>query len=214
MIHPNRTSLLQQKEKQRAVRSSLNILKARRQALVQEFMKSARPFLDSRQEIARLYRQALAELAISLDLEGGDMLASIVAAGRPEVGVSLREGNILGVRYQEVEIGQPLMRRADARQYDLWATTPHLEEAIDLFERLAADMLQLAVFENKLKKLGDNIKKVTRKTRVLEERILPEIQQRIHLVSQYLNEREREDRYRLKRFKGGRRNEQSGSATF
>ena len=46
MINPNRTYLLQLKEKAKSVSSSLQILKARRQALVMEFLKSSRPFLN------------------------------------------------------------------------------------------------------------------------------------------------------------------------
>ena len=62
-------------------------------------------------------------------------------------------------------------------------------------------MLELAAFENKLKKLGDEILKITRKTKVLEERILPGLKYQIKTIAQYIGEREREAYYRLKKFK-------------
>ena len=39
MIHPTRTNLLKLKDRQKAVHRSLAILKARRQALIMEFLK-------------------------------------------------------------------------------------------------------------------------------------------------------------------------------
>jgi V/A-type H+-transporting ATPase subunit D len=62
-------------------------------------------------------------------------------------------------------------------------------------------MMEYAVFENKLKRLGDEILKVTRRNRVLEERVLPRLSREIRGIYQYLGEREREAYFRLKRFK-------------
>jgi V/A-type H+-transporting ATPase subunit D len=45
---------------------------------------------------------------------------------------------------------------------------------------------------------------VTRRTRVLEERVLPRLAVQIKTIVHYLGEREREAYYRLKRFKSGR----------
>ena len=52
--------------------------------------------------------------------------------------------------------------------------------------------------------LGGEILRVTRRTRVLEERIMPRLQRQIRAIAQYLGEREREAHYRLKKFKQDR----------
>ena len=44
--------------------------------------------------------------------------------------------------------------------------------------------------------------RLTRRIRVLEERITPDLHRDIHAMAQYLAERERETYFRLKRFKG------------
>ncbi|HXX82270.1 MAG TPA: V-type ATP synthase subunit D, partial [Thermodesulfovibrionales bacterium] len=59
----------------------------------------------------------------------------------------------------------------------------------------------IATYESKLKRLGEEIVKSTRRIRVLEERLLPELTRQIKVISQYIGERERETYYRLKRFK-------------
>ena len=90
----------------------------------------------------------------------------------------------------------------DERGYDFSSTTPHLEESIHLFEKVLESMLELAAYENKLKKLSDELLRIMRKIRVLEERVLPDLKQQIRTISQNIGERERESYYRLKKFKG------------
>lgn len=89
------------------------------------------------------------------------------------------------------------------RGYDYLPTTPHLEESIYLFEKIVESMVEIAAFESKLKRLGEEIIKTTRKIRVIEERVLPDLKNDIKTIVQYMEEREREAFYRLKRFKSG-----------
>jgi len=201
MIHPNRTYLLELKEKQTAVAGSLKILKARRQALLHEFLASVRPFLKSRQQIKRLYDQALDELHLTLGDEGEPSVASLALVNRRDDALEVKEKNILGVRYYDVDIPPGIRREVDARNYDFTAGSSHMEECFELFETLVVELLNLASFETKVRRLGEEILRVSRRTRVLEERILPELSRNIRATDQYIGEREREEYFRLKKFK-------------
>lgn len=209
MMHPNRTYLLRLKEKRKVIANSLNILKARRQALVVEFLASARPFLLNRKKIMALYGQARQYLAVSLGLEGETTISALAAVNRHDPGIAIAEKNVLGAHYRTAKILEPIVRSAAARQYDFGPTAPHLEETFSFFEQVVEEMLEVAGHESKLKNLGEAIRKTSRKSRVLEERILPEMAGRIHLVSQYIGEREREDYFRLKRFKDRRQRDKN-----
>jgi V/A-type H+-transporting ATPase subunit D len=199
--NPNRTTLLQLKEKVRAVGESLAILKARRQALVAELLQTARPFLRSRQALRERYAGALAELVITRALEGEPVVAAMAEVTQREFPVELVERNILGVRYREIQAKGPVRRPVEARNYDFYRSTAHSEEAIDRFEQLAEAMLPLAAFEHKVKRLGEEIIRLSRKTRVLEERVQPRLRREIKAIAMYIAEREREEYFRLKRFK-------------
>ncbi len=204
MIHPTRTELLQLEEKAASVANSVAILKARRQALIRAFLDSVRPYVRSRHSIRSDYGRALGELHLSEGHEGAGWVESLAAVSGREVGVEVTERNALGVRYRELTAYGPFVRSPDERGYDYTMTTPHLEESIHGFESVVEAMLEVAAFESKLKMLGEEILRVTRRTRVLEERVLPRLRTEIRSIVQFLGEREREAHYRLKKFKTGR----------
>jgi len=201
MIHPTRTNLLRLREKAASIGNSVAILKARRQALIREFLSSVQPLVRSRSAIKRDYAQALRELHLAEGHEGEMLVESLAATSERDLGVDVAQKNLMGVRYPELIAFGPFVRSPQERNYDYTSTTPHLEESVYLFERIVEAMLEIAVFENKLKMLGDEILQVTRRTRVLEERALPKLRAQTHTIAQYIDEREREAHFRLKRFK-------------
>lgn len=201
MIHPTRTNLLLLKEKSRSVQNSNGILKARRQALIRELLAATAPFLSSRDAVQADYGKAVRELALSLAIEGNDMLDSIAAVAERDPGVEVSERSVMGLRYREVSVRESPLRQLDERGYDYRTTTPRLEDALQHFEQILQAMLEIAAYESKLKRLGLEVVRVTRRIRVLEERVLPELQHQVRTIAQFLGERERESSFRLKRFR-------------
>jgi len=201
MIHPTRTNLLLLKEKTHSVNNSVGILKARRQALIREFLATSVPFLKSREDIRKSYGKAIGELKLSMGQEGKGTIESLALVTKKDLAVEMAERSIWGLRYRDVVMHESPVRTPDERNYDYRSTSPHLEESIFLFEKIVESMIEIATYESKLKRLGEEIVKSTRRIRVLEERLLPELTRQIKVISQYIGERERETYYRLKRFK-------------
>jgi len=204
VIHPTRTNLLQLRERAASVTNSVAILKARRQALIRRFLDSVQPFVRSRDAIRRDYGHAIAELQVATGHEGGAWIEALAANAERPVGVDVAERSVMGLCYREIVPYGPFERSPPEREYDYTVTTPHLEEAIAGFEKVIAAILEIAAFESRLKILGEEILGVTRRIRVLEERVLPRLRAQIRAIAQYLGEREREAHYRLKRFKSAR----------
>ena len=204
MIHPTRTNLLQLRERAASVTNSVAILKARRQALIRRFLDSVQPFVRSRDAIRRDYGHAIAELQVATGHEGGAWIEALAAYADRPIGVDVAEKSVMGLGYREIVPYGPFERLPPEREYDYTVTTPHLEEAIAGFEKVLAAILEIAAFESRLKILGEEILGVTRRIRVLEERVLPRLRTEIRAIAQYLGEREREAHYRLKRFKSAR----------
>jgi V/A-type H+-transporting ATPase subunit D len=201
MIHPTRTNLLMLKDKARSVLNSIGILKARKQALIKEFLAATTPFLRSREDIRQSYGKALRELVLSLGHEGKDAIESITIATERDFKIDVIEKSIWGLHYMDIVFHDAPVRDADKRGYNEYGTTPHLEEGALLFEKLLESMLHLAEYECKLKRLGDEILRTTRRIKVLEEMVFPTLKLQIKTITQYIGERERESFYRLKRVK-------------
>jgi V/A-type H+-transporting ATPase subunit D len=201
IIHPTRTNLLNLKEKAKSVVNSIGILKARRQALIREFLNTTVPFLRSREDIRKTYGKALDELKLSLGREGKNTIHSITVSTKRDMRVDIVEKSIWGLKYKDIIVHDEPVREPDERGYDFRSTSTHVEESIYLFERILELMIVLAAYENKLKRLSDEILNITRKMKVLEERLLPELKYQIKTISQYISERERETFFRLKKFK-------------
>jgi V/A-type H+/Na+-transporting ATPase subunit D len=204
MMHPTRTDLMQLRERAAAVVNSVAILKARRQALIRSFLESVRPLTRSRDAIRRDYGQALSELHLSEGHEGMALIEALAATAERDVGVDVTERNALGVRYRELTVYGPFVRTPLERGYGYTLTTPHLEESVYLFESILATMLEIAAFESRIKTLGEEIMRVTRRTRVLEARVLPALRADLKRIIQAISEREREAHFRLRRFKFAR----------
>jgi V/A-type H+-transporting ATPase subunit D len=205
MIHPTRTNLILLKEKRRSVSNSTGILRARKQALIREFLATTLPFLRSREEIRSTYGNALHELALTLGHEGKSIIESIVVASERDFRIDVTEKSIWGLKYKDIVFHDAPVRKPDERGYDEYSTTPHLDESTALFEKLLESMLTIAEYESKIKRLGDEIMRTTRKIRVLEELVLPDLKRQIKTISQFIGEREREAHFRLKKFKETKR---------
>jgi V/A-type H+-transporting ATPase subunit D len=210
MIHPTRTNLLRLREKTASVTNSVSILKARRQALIREFLASVGPFVRSRDAVKRRYELALEELHLTEGHEGAAFVEALAATSERDVGAEVEEVNLMGVRYRDLTVYGPFVRTPDERGHGYAATTPHLDESIHLFESIVEAMLEIATFESKVKTLGEETLQVTRRTRVLEERVLPGLESQVRAISQYLGEREREAYFRLKKFKDARARRAAG----
>lgn len=201
IINPTRTNLLFFKEKATAVKNSVNILRSRRKALIREFLDTGLVFIRSREEIRNIYKRAISELMVAINREGKTFIEALILSTEERISVDIVERMLWGLKYRDVVYYEDPVRRPDERGYDFVSTTTHLEEGIYHYERTVEAMLNLARYESKFKRLASEIISTTRKIRVLEERILPELMDKIKVISEYLSERERESYYRLKLFK-------------
>ena len=198
MIHPTRTNLLMLKERMVSVTNSIGILKARRQAIIHEFMSAAAPLFENRDSISKLYAQAMRSFNLAAGKEGEDILCSIADASKREIEIEVVRENIWGLHYKSVKQKSPLVRTPDTRGSDFRFHSTSVDDATYHFERVVEAVIELAAHENKLEKLGKEIEKMTRRIRVLEEKVIPDVRSQIKYVVQYFSEREREQFYGLK----------------
>lgn len=201
MIQPTRTNLLLLKDRLHAVLNCTTILKGRRQALIKEFLRITKPLMQSREEVSQAYSRAIDALHVSKAREGPAAIDALAIASKRKIAVEVAEGNLLGLRFRDLTMHETVARSFDERPYDMLGSSPWLDDAIEEFEGIVEEMLSLASFEGKFRRLAEELVRLTRRIRILEERVAPQLRMDIHTMAQYLAERERETYFRLKRFK-------------
>ena len=195
-----RLDLLRARRDLTRVQHGAALVRRKREALVAELFRAARPALDLRDRMSRAATEAGGALLDALAIHGRTGLA---AMGRParEITVELRPAVVWGIPVSDVVRREPVSRSLDARGTAPAMTGPAAASAASSFERLADLLVEAAPREQRVRRLGDAVSLTTRQVRTLEQRIAPRLERQITRLRRQLEEREREDRLRLKRFR-------------
>ena len=199
-ISPTRMNLLQRSNTLLVALQGVDLLKRKRDALVADFFKIVREALAARERLTAAAREAYVFLSLAKAVEGKETLEAAAMADRGEVLVDIEVRNVWGTKIPEVgvrDVRRPLLQRG----HNPTATSARTIESAAQFEELLAAILQVAATEIKLKKIGEEIKKTTRRVNALEQVVIPRIRGEIRYIAAVLEQRAREDVFRLKRIK-------------
>lgn len=195
-----RMNLLQLKRQIQVAERGLELLRSKREALVREFFAVMDRVIESREQMEAAMGQALSSLALAFGMEGRAPLRSAGYAARRNLPIELTERNVWGVRFPELkEIA--VVRALDGRGYAVSGVSTYVDETARRFEIVLELILRSVAVEMRLKKLGSEIKRATRRINALNEVLIPSLGREVRKIRQVLEEREREDLFRMKRFK-------------
>ncbi len=198
-----RMNLLRAARRLAQVTRGTGLLRRKREALVAELFRLARPAADARAEIAGATTRAYPPLLTSLALHGRAGLRAIAWPGR-DVAVEIEPGSLWGIVVSRITARPPLMRTVDARGAAPGLTGPAAGKATVEFERLADLLLDAAPREMLIRRLGEALAQASRQVNMLERRLAPALRAEVAGMRRTLDEREREERLRLKRLKSSR----------
>ncbi len=199
-VSPTRMNLLIRKRQIKIAQQGASLLKNKRDALLREFMDLIKPILKDRKELDENLRKAVSVLAIALGVDGSEKLESAALATKREYLLKVEEKRVWGVKLPSIE-GTEMKRSILERGYSPLSITSRIDLTAEAFENIVNLIVRMAPMEIKLKKLGNEIKKTTRRVNALEERLIPDLKEQVKFIRQVLEDREREDKFRLKRLK-------------
>ena len=156
--------------------------------------------IEAREGLVGTYRQAVQSISLAGAIEGGLAVksAAIAISNRPEVEVSPR--NIMGVGVPSV-LGSNLTSTISERGVGLIGGSAYIDEAADSYSALIENIVKAAEMEATLKRLLVEIEATKRRVNALEFKVIPEMQEAQSFIQLRLEEMEREETFRLKRFK-------------
>lgn len=197
-LAPTRLALVRANRRLQRLARGAAVLRRKREALVTELFRIARPAADARDEIARSARQAYPHLLGALAKHGLAGVRAIAWPGR-DLSVELEPGSVWGVVVSRIVSRPPVRRTLGARGTAPVGTGLTAERTADGFERLTELLLDAAPREMLLRRLGQALAQTSRQVRMLEHRISPRLRSDIARVRQALDEREREERLMVRR---------------
>ena len=199
-IKPNRSELIKLKGRIKQTKNGYKLLKMKRDGLFHEFRQLLAEMIEAKREITEAFRLAKQRIDLANAIEGGLAVraAAIANSAHPEVEVERR--NIMGVVVPSVS-GTNLKSTFAERGVGFIGSSPYIDEASDSFSELIEKIVKAAEMEATLKRLLEEIEATKRRVNALEFKVIPELEEAKVFIQLRLEEMEREETFRLKRFK-------------
>ena len=191
-----RLNLLRSRRRLERLTRGADLLRRKREALVAELFRLARPATDARTQIAEAAREAYLSLIPALAEHGATGLRAIGWPMR-EYPIALAPGTVWGVVVSRIVSRPPVPRTLGARGTAPVTTGARTIRTANAFEQLTELLLDAAPREMLLRRIGEALAQTSRQVHTLERRVSPRLERDISRVRRVLDEREREERLRL-----------------
>lgn len=199
-VRATRAELLAKKNQIALARQGRDLLKEKRNALLQELMRTAEEVMRSTDELERSVGGAAMALALAEALDGPETVRSAAFAAQGQVTLEVTGTNIIGVPVPAIE-QKSVARSPLDRGYSLSGVSSRVDAAAEAFETLLDLIIELASSEMRLRRLAEEVGHTTRRVNALDNVLIPHLKAQRDYIQMVLEEREREDLFRLKRVK-------------
>ncbi len=190
-VRPTKIELIRLKRRRELARKVYRILRERLTILVNEFMTRIRRAYHIRKEINRDILDVYNEAAYLLGLYGGSIYEYYDSTAVENSKVVIGFENIMGVKSYTA-----MMKKGKFIN-----TYPELNEFREHSIMLISRIIELGRIEQSIKTLGVEINKTKRRVNALEYIFIPRLTSTIKYLQMKFEEREREEKARLKRVK-------------
>jgi V/A-type H+/Na+-transporting ATPase subunit D len=200
-VRPTRSELLERRAQIGLAQQGMDLLKQKRDALLIEFMGVMDETLRLSDSLQKTVREAQYSLAVAQAVDGVVALRSAGLATKGEIVVDMTGTKIMGVSVPVVTKGASPLRSSFTRGYSVTGVSSRVDETAEKFEGILDVIIEYADIETRLKRLGEEINKTNRRVNALEQVTVPALNEQVTYIRQTLDERAREDLFRLKKVK-------------
>ncbi|WP_321505567.1 V-type ATP synthase subunit D [uncultured Methanoregula sp.] len=199
-VKPTRMELMKKKAQIRLAEQGRDLLREKMDALIQEFFKILSTVSDSRDELEQVSRAADLALMIAQAVDDPVTLKSASFATRRSITVDISGKNIMGVPVPVIE-KKRVSKNMLERGYGIISTSARIDETAERYEVELDLLIKLAETETAMRRLGTEIQMNRRRVNALEQILIPELKSQAKYIKNAIEEREREDLFRLKKVK-------------
>ncbi len=197
-ISPTRSALLQMKQELQFAREGYEILDRKRVVLAKELVQLANDAQALEAEMEDLMAQAYRALEKAMLIMGRERVSWAALAVNKTVNVSVKSRGVMGIPLPVIEAsGEP-----PEMTYSLGDTSATLDEASSRFREVLTRIPELSRLTTSVWRLAMDLSKTQRRVNALQYIFIPDYQETITFIQSSLEEREREETFRLKLLKG------------
>ena len=199
-VSPTRMALLERRSRISLAENGVAALRSKRDALRRELMQQVLKLRDLWGELESVARGANNSLIRSTAQDGRPALLRAALTARREISLEVRQRMVWGVRVPEVDwtsVERDFRERGGAPT----SSSARIDATARGFERVLDATVSLAPTQITVRRLGHEIRRTSRRINTIEQVLLTRLHAEVSRIELSLEEREREDLFRLKRFK-------------
>lgn len=197
---PTRMTLMAKKGQIKLASDGVTLLEGKREALLKELIERAKELRELRNDLHKRGRMSVASLAIARAASGTPSVRSAGVAGRRQLNLEVESERVWGMQLGRIN-AEGVVRMASERSVGLYDTSAQTLDAARSAEEMLEQLVRCAPLERNIQILGEEVKKTNRRINALNEYLLPKLRGEVRLIKRILEEREREDTFRLKKIK-------------
>jgi len=197
-VRPTKIELIRLKRRFALAKRVQKIVKDRLSILTLEFLNTARETVETKKNMLDDFHLFYQSLSITAGYHGYIALEKELLASEKDLTITSGSRNVAGVRLASFELEDI---KKSLRDYSLADTSSWVDQTAQVAEKCIEDIVALAELQNSLELLGQEINRNKRVVNALEYLIIPSLQTTIRYLNMKFEERDREEKSRLKRVK-------------
>lgn len=206
-VPPTRSNLLRMKQDLEFAQEGYEILDRKREVLAKELIRLAHDAEEVQKQVDEQLAGAYRALEKARLTMGREHLEWAALAISKTVEVQLKYRGVMGVSLPQIEAkGEP-----PERPYSLGDTTSALDEASAAFRQVLNRIPELSRLVTSVWRLAVELRKTQRRVNALQYIFIPDYKETITFIQSSLEEREREETFRLKLLKSRAAKPRAGS---
>ena len=197
-VRPTKIELIKLRRRLSLAERIQKIIKDRLSILILEFLQIAREAVEAKRKLLDNFSELYRALSIAAGYHGYIALEKELIASERDLEIAAGSRNVVGTRIPTFELKEA--ERA-IRGYNLVDTSSWLDRTAQLSEKCLEAIVVLAELQSSLELLGREINRTKRVVNALEYLVIPSLQATIKYLNMKFEERDREEKSRLKRVK-------------
>jgi H(+)-transporting ATP synthase, vacuolar type, subunit D len=194
-VAPTKSNLIAAKSTLEFSRKGFELLDKKRNVLIREMMDMLERTKDLEQRMDTTFKEAYEALMLANLTMGVANVSDIARAVPEDNGLEILAKSVMGV---EIPIVKYTGTPRTTPVYSFYQTNAALDVAFRKFNEVKKMVAELAEIETGIYRLAKEIKKTQKRANALENIQIPKYEKIVKIISDVLEEKDREDFFRLK----------------